>query len=216
VPMPYLDVDQLNGPHANLYLFTVMLAPSAPAIWRRLFERFVGHADYVAVSQFRSLIEERHSAGLRDFLTKGAHRQLDQMMISASPIDATAASIQSDWRQGLEDGRFTGQVLLYCLERGEGQEAAFRYFRTMSARGQSRSHQSNRWHRARRAAHFWAQGLRAPIPSPYGDNSMRQFRSWLAAAERLRRQAERFVPTRRDGPLLNPFESWRIPKGLKK
>jgi hypothetical protein len=214
--MPYLDLDQLNGPHANLYLFSVMLAPGVAAVQRRLYDRFVGHQDHLTIQQFRPLIEHRHSVGLRDFFTEDAHRKLDRMMINAAPIDATAGSIELDCRRGLEDGWFTGQVLSYCLDRRVSQEEAFRHFRGMVARGQSRTTQSDRWHRARRAAHFWAQGLREPIPSPYGDNSMGRFRAWLAAAERLRHQAECFVPKRRDGPLLNPQESWRIPKGLKK
>ena len=213
--MPDLDLDLLNGPHANRYLSSVMLAPSAGAVRRRIFDRFVANEDYAAIRQFWPLIEDRHSPGFRDFFTEDAHKNLDQMMFNAASLTATADSIQSDYRRGLEDARFVGQVLLHCLERRVSQEEAFRHFRNMAG-GQSRSTQFERWHRARRAAHFCAQWTRAPIPSPYGDNSMRRFRSWLAAAEKLRRQAERFIPKRRDGPLLDPTELWRIPKGLKR
>ena len=214
--MPYLDRDRLNGPHANLYLFTVMLAPSAPAVQQRLFDCFVSEQDYRSIQQLRPLILARHRPEFRDFFTVDAHARLDQMLFNAAPMTATADSIQSDFRSGLEDGKFAGNVLLRCLDRSESQEQAFKYFRTTVDRGLGRAAASRKWHRARQAAHLWAQALQAPIPSPYGDNSMKRFRSWLAAAERLRRQAERFVPMRRDGPLLDPTESWRIPTGLNR
>jgi hypothetical protein len=214
--MPYLDKDQLEGPHANLYLFTVMLTPSAPVVQRRLFNCFSSELDHRAIQQFKPLIEARHSAGFRDFFSEDAHKRLDQMLFHAAPIAVTADSIQADYERGLDDGMFTGQVLLRCLERSESQEQAFKYFRTTVARGLGRAAESRKWRRARRAAHLWAQALGTPIPSPYSDNSMRRFRLWLAAAERLRRQAEHFVPKGRDGPLLNPEETWWIPKGLKR
>jgi hypothetical protein len=214
--MPYLDKDRLEGTHANLYLFSIMLAPSTPGARRRLFECFTGDLDYRAMQQFKPLIEVRHSAAGRDMFSEDAHRRLDQMLLHAVPIDASANSIQADYARGLDDGLFAGRVLLRCLECSESQEKAFKYLRAIVERGLSRAAASRKWPRARPAAHLWAQSLKAPMPSSYNDDAMGPFRVWLAAAERLRRQAERFVPKGRDGPLLDPTKTWRIPKGLRK
>jgi hypothetical protein len=214
--VPYLDKGQLEGPHANLYLFCVMLAPSAENVWRRLFKCFTDDLDHRAALQFKPLIDARHSAGFRDFFSEEAHRSVDKMLWNAAPIASTANSIQRDYERGLENGRFAGQVLLRCLELSESQGQAFRYIEATTDRGFSHRSAMDKWHSARRAAHFWAQALRAPIPSPYKDNAMGPFRRWLAAAERRRRQSEHFVPKRRDGPLLRPGESWCVPKGLRR
>ena len=213
--MPYLDKDQLEGSHANLYLLCVMLAPSDQEVQRRLFECFAKHLDHQACLQFKPLIDNRHNA-LRNFFSEEAHCRIDEMLWNASPIASTADSIQKAYSRGLEDGRFVGNMLLRCLEHSESQRQAFQYFRSTAVRGFSRATESMRWRQARRAAHLWAQGLKEPIPSPYGDMTMRRFRLWLAGAERLRRRGERFIPKHSDSPLLRSSESWQVPKGLKR
>jgi hypothetical protein len=200
--MPYLDKGQLGEPHANLYLFSIMLAPGSPEAQRRIFKCFTGHLDYRAIQLFGPLIEVRHSAGVRDFLYEDAHKDLDQMLLNAAPIDLTGDSIQADFAEGLTRGRHAGRILNWILENRASLNRAFEKFADHKMR---RRTQQNLWQQMMPAAHLWANAVQRPIP---GDARLGD---WLLVAEETRLAGETFIPRHGHEPVLDPVQVWRLP-----
>jgi hypothetical protein len=192
--MPCLDRTELEGDHAQLYVFSVMLQPRNAAAQASIFKVFKNRADirfYKKMQPLKDMYSEKLKAKIENILFD-----------AADPDGPTIDSIQPYFAQGLDRGRHAGRMLNWTLENRASLNKAIEEF--AGHKLESRT-QRTIWRTMMPAAHLWATSLQHPIPP---DDRLTD---WLSIAEEIRRQGETFIPHRGHDPLLDPTQTWRLP-----
>ncbi len=191
--MPCLEQTALEGDHAQLYVFSVMLQPRNVVALSSLFKWFKTQRDlqlYQLWRPVRTAFSDELKLKIEDTLWE-------------SHAGPTADEVQRYYTEGLERGRRAGRILNWILGHRASLNKAFEEF---AGHKQQQRTQRDQWQSMVPAAHLWARALEHPIA---GKNPA--LAAWLSAAEEIRRQGEAFIPHHGRESLLDPEQMWHLP-----
>lgn len=202
--MPYLDLPSLDRPDAQLYIWSVMLAPHDESVRDQIRETF----DAKCV---RNVLPEL------DVITRTApvdvvRRCFD--MVAGALRAPQEQDLRRQLEAGAKDGGFAGNTFTYImLAAKDGSDehatlgAAFRAYVSVNDRRSSGTTLKRMWSKGMPVAHLWA--AMATFRGLFEKPSASLLAQWLEKAEQMRVFGEAYVPLRAHEPLLDAEKTWK-------